>query len=133
VELSETNVENFVRYDRQKANLFRLGTHESDVSFCFPETFAEAQKKFTRGVHSIYKNFPAPHVKTKHGHAYVSLRENIEIMAAHHGRFSFLWDTDREEWNCKGLNGTKATDHLKRIPMVKNSQKKQHWLRLLLE
>ncbi len=113
LELSETNGEYFVRYDCQKANLFRLGTHESDVSFRFPETFAEAQKKFTRGAHSIYKNFPAPQVKTKHGHAYVSLRETIEIMAAHHGRFSFQWDADREEWNREGLNGTKAMDSLR--------------------
>ena len=113
LELTETNGEFFVRYDRQKAKLFQIGTYESDVSFRFPETFAEAQRKFTRGAHSIYKNFPCPKVKTKHGHAYVSLKETIEIMAAHHGRFSFLWDADREVWNREGLNGTTAMADLK--------------------
>ena len=83
----------FVTYDNEKFELFRLGSiNPNNVTTKFPREMKDVKRFFTNGVHSIMKNFPVPEVFNINNHACVSLEEMIRIMAGHHGLFGFAWD-----------------------------------------
>ena len=82
--------QDFVTYDNEKFELFRLGSkNHNNVMTKFPREMKDVKRFFTNGVHSIMKNILVQEVFNINNHACVSLEEMIRIMAGHHGLFGF--------------------------------------------
>ena len=77
-----------------------------------PKSYTEVRQVIIDGTFSTMVNFPCPRVFEIDGHACVSLKESIQIMAGHHGDFQFAWDCEEGERNEEGLNGSAAAAHL---------------------
>lgn len=77
-----------------------------------PRTYADARRILLDGRNSVMENFPAPKVFVIGHHACVSLKESIQHLAGHRGKFEFTWNGKTRTRNRDGLNGTAAAGRI---------------------
>lgn len=87
--------------------LSKIDSNDPDV-YRIPKNYCEARRVILDGTFSTMVNFPCPRVFSIDGHACVSLKESIQIMAGHHGNFEFIWDAVDGKRSVEGLNGLGA-------------------------
>jgi hypothetical protein len=111
VRITESCQERFTRFVNAAWNHFRMGGGNVETKARLPRTMNTLTRDFTRGAHSVLKNFVSPRVfELPGGHACVGLKEVFLISAGHGGSHNFARKNGVR--NEEGLNGTQAMSDL---------------------
>ena len=90
VRITESCQERFTRFVNAAWNHFRMGGGNVETKARLPRTMNTLTRDFTRGAHSVLKNFVSPRVfELPGGHACVGLKEVFLISAGHGGSHNF--------------------------------------------
>jgi len=111
VRITESCQERFTRFVNAAWNHFKMGGGNVETKARLPRTMNTLMRDFTRGAHSVLKNFVSPRVfELPCGHAGVSLKEVFLISAGHGAEHNYARKNGVR--NEEGLNGTQAMSDL---------------------